>query len=76
MEIPEQNWVYTPTTRTLVQILVSLTFWTVLYNILIYVPLPKYKAMKTSEGKPIEVSREEVLDIQNRMVSFIHGIAS
>lgn len=73
--IPEQNWVYTPTTTTLYQILISLTFWTVLYNILMYVPLPQYKAMKDKDGKPVKLSKKEILDIQNRMVSFIHGSA-
>lgn len=76
IDIPEQNWVYTPTARTLAQILISLTFWTVLYNILMYVPLPKYKSVKSKEGKPVEISKKEILDMQNRMVSFIHGVAS
>ena len=71
--IPDQNWVYTPEYRTVVHIFLSLTFWTLLYNILLYVPLPKYKAIKSSDDKPVELTRMEILDVQNRMVSFIHG---
>lgn len=73
VEIPEQNWVYTPKLNTFLGILLALTFWTVLYNILMLVPLAKHKQMK-KDGKPIEVTKKEVLDIQNRMVSFVHGL--
>jgi hypothetical protein len=74
IDLPEQNWVYTPTMKTLLQILFSLTCWIVLYNILLYVPLPQYKKMKDKDGKPIPIGKMEILDIQNRMVSFIHGL--
>ena len=39
------------------------------------IALPKYKAIKNSEDKPIEISKIEVLDVQNRMVSILHGLA-
>lgn len=73
IELPEQNWAYTPTTKTLMQIIGSTVFWTVLYNILMQIPLPKYKYSKDKNGKLVEIPLSEVLDIQNRMVSFIHG---
>jgi len=74
MTVPEQTWVYTPELSTLRNMALATVFWTVLYILITYIPLPKYKALKTSEGKPIEVKRSEILDTQNRIVSFIHGL--
>ena len=56
------------------QIFGFLIFWTLLYNILMLIPLPKFKAIKSSDDKPIEITRLEILDVQNRMVSIIHGL--
>lgn len=74
ISVPEQTWVYTPEKETMMNILISVGTWTVLYFIAMMVPLPKYKAIKTSEGKPMEITRMEILDMQNRMVSFVHGL--
>jgi hypothetical protein len=73
IDIPEQNWVYTPKTTTLIQIIGTTVFWIILYNILMQIPLPKYKYSKDKDGKLVEIPENEVLDIQNRMTSFIHG---
>lgn len=73
-EVPAQNWVYLANNKTLIQIFASLSIWTIVYLICMLVPLPKYKIFKDKEGKPIEISKAEILDMQNRMVSFIHGV--
>lgn len=74
--IPEQNWVYTPSQSTLIQIIASMTMWIVLYNIILLIPIPTSKFVKDKNGKSVAIPKKEILDIQNRIVSFIHGSLS
>ena len=72
--VPVQEWIYYPDSMLFVHIVISTLFWIGLYNVLMLIPLPEYKIHKSLDGKPIKITRLEILDIQNRMVSFIHGL--
>jgi hypothetical protein len=74
MTVADQNWTYIPETYRGLQIIYAMIFWILLYNFVMLIPLPKYKTLKNAEGKPIEVTKAEALDIQNRIVSLVHGI--
>ena len=74
MPVPEQTWVYIAESTTFVNIALATSFWMILYMIVTLIPLPKYKGIKSSEGKPVPMTKEEILDTQNRIVSFTHGI--
>lgn len=74
MNVSEQNWTYLPETHRGLQIIYAMVFWILLYNLVMLIPLPKYKTVKNADGKPIEISKAEILDIQNRIVSLVHGI--
>ena len=74
MQIPETNLFYIPDCQTLISLLISWLICTLLYNILMQIPIPKYKASNASQGKPIELTETETVDVYNRMISFIHGL--
>ena len=76
IEVPVQNWVYTPTQDTLLNIAVSTAAWTLLYNLILLVPIPTSQFVKDKKGKEIPLPKKEILDVQNRAVSFIHGSLS
>ena len=73
--VPVQNWTYYPDLKMFVNIGISNLAWIALFNIFLYIPLPEYKTHKSLDGKPIKITKLEILDTQNRMVSFIHGLA-
>lgn len=72
--VPPQTWVYIPDQSVMINVALSTVFWTVLYIIATFLPIPQIKAFKTSEGKPVQISKWETLDTQNRYISLIHGI--
>mmetsp|Transcript_9610 Transcript_9610/g.8458 ORF Transcript_9610/g.8458 Transcript_9610/m.8458 type:complete len:134 (+) Transcript_9610:21-422(+) len=74
MNVPPQNWVYYPEFYKGAEIVASTLFWTVVYNCVILIPLPKYKPFKDSNGKAVLVRDKEILDTYNRIVSYIHGL--
>ena len=70
----EQTWVYIAESTTFVNIGLATSFWIIICMLVTLIPLPKYKALKSSEGKPVPMTKEEILDTRNRIISFIHGI--
>lgn len=73
MSVPPQTWVYLPEQTTLLNVALSTIFWTGLYILVTFLPIPEYKAFKTSQGKPVKIQRVETLDTQNRYISLVHG---
>ena len=70
----EQTWVYIAESTTFVNIGLATSFWIIICMLVTLIPLPKYNALKSSEGKPVPMTKEEILDTQKRIVSFTHGI--
>ena len=47
-------------------IMLSCLFWTTVYNVVLYLPMPLKPAH-------LELNKVDALDVKNRMVSFLHG---
>ena len=59
----------------LFQLMMSWMIWTLLYKIIMNIPILRHKATVSSEGKPIKLSEMEIVDVDNRAISFIHGLS-
>ena len=60
----------------LTKLAISLSAWSIIYILFMQISIPKHKAAKSSEGKSVELSEIEKIDVYNRMISFLHGLAA
>ena len=70
----EQSWAFYPDSMVLIHIVFSIFIWIGIHNSIMHIPLPEYKIHKNADGKPVKISKLEIVEIRNRMVSFLHDL--